>query len=373
MSTNIKPASLVPPEDGSNPDTPIRVPGGWLTDCLQEIFVAHGLTAGHAWLVADCLVQADMRGIYSHGSSRINIYVERLKRGLVNPNPHIKIEQSAPGTLMLDGNNGMGAVVGHHAAQAVAAQAQRTGIAAITIRNSNHFGIAALYAESIIRSGCFALVCSNSPPTMAPYGGREPIFGTNPIALGVPRGPDAALVTDMATSIVARGKIIRASYEGKSIPSDWALDAHGEHTNDPKAALGGVVLPFAGPKGSAIALFVDILAGVLSGANFGQHTPDLYRNLQDKSNIGHFMLAINIANFQDRDVFYERLRDCLSMVSNCRPINADEPVKLPGEIEEAHKTDALALGIPLPIDVIDAIRRERDQVGLPWYSPNATR
>lgn len=341
-----------------------RVNVKWLTECLQSIFTAHGLSPDDAWLVADCLAQADMRGIQSHGSSRISIYTERLTRGLVNPKPAVKITQTALGTLVVDGDNGMGAVVGHQAAKAVTTLAKEVGIAAASIHNSNHFGIAAVYAETIVQAGCFALVCSNAPPTMAPHGGAEPVFGTNPIALGVPTPNHGSLVTDMATSLVARGKIIRASYEGKTIPQDWALDACGQRTTDPDKALNGVVLPFAGPKGSAIALFVDILAGVLSGANYGKHTPDLYRNLKDPSNIGHFMLAIDISRFQAMDRFYERLQECLAMISDCRPIESHEPVKLPGQIEAQNKARALAQGIELPSDVLQALQQACTKVGL---------
>ncbi|MCD8566250.1 MAG: Ldh family oxidoreductase [Burkholderiaceae bacterium] len=341
-----------------------RVNARWLTECLQGIFKARGMAPDDAWLVADCLTQADMRGIHSHGSSRISIYAERLERGLVNPTPAIQVTQTAPGTLIVDGDNGMGAVVGHHAAKAVTVRAKETGIAAVSVYNSNHFGIAAVYAEAIVHAGCFALVCSNAPPTMAPYGGAEPVFGTNPIALGVPAPNHGSLVTDMATSLVARGKIIRASYERKAIPEDWALDSSGQRTTDPEKALNGVVLPFAGPKGSAIALFVDILAGVLSGANYGKHTPDLYRNLKDPSNIGHFMLAIDISRFQAINTFYERLEDCLGMINGCRPVDGQEPVKLPGQIEAQNKADAIAKGIELPADVIETLHQECTKVGL---------
>ena len=368
MSDNSNNAGSRKPPVNSQTST-IKVSADWLIDVLTRVFAGHGMPQQDARQVAQCLVEADMRGIHSHGSSRINIYSERLKLGLVNPTPKIQVHQSASGTAILDGDNGMGAVVGHYAAHTVAQQAKQAGIAAIAIHNSNHFGIAAVYAETIVQAGCFALVCSNSPPTMAPHGGSEPVFGTNPIALGVPTAADGMLVTDMATSIVARGKIIRATYEKTTIPRDWALDAEGRHTTDPEAALAGVVLPFAGAKGSAIALFVDILAGVLTGANFGTHTPDLYRNLKDRSNIGHFMLAIDITRFQKTDSFYQRLSECLQMVHDCKAIDADEPVKLPGEIEATNRAKALAFGIALPEDVIHALKQECAELGIQFKLP----
>ena len=343
----------------------------WLMDCLQKIFQAYGLPPEHARQVSDVLVQADMRGIYSHGSSRITIYTERLKRGLFNPIPNINVVATGPGTLVIDGDNGMGAVVGYHTVNALLPFARETGLAAATVHHSNHFGIAAVYAEALVKAGCFALVCSNAPPTMAPHGSNEAVFGTNPIALGIPISPQNQLVTDMATSMVARGKIIRAVHEGASIPSDWALDASGQRTTNPSDALNGVVLPFAGPKGSAIALFVDLLAGVLSGANYAKQTPDLYRNLTDRSNIGHFMLAIDIKRFQAWDLYYERIKDCLSMVSESTPQSGTEMVKLPGQIESENKRQALTTGIPLPPDVMLAIEKACAQAGVAFEAPAA--
>ena len=349
--------------------TSTLVPVSWLMRCLQRIFQAHGLPVEHAQQVADVLVQADMRGIYSHGSSRITIYTERLKRGLFNPKPHIKVQQTAPGTLIIDGDNGMGAVVGYHTVDALLPIVAQTGTAAATVHHSNHFGIAAVYAEALVNKGCFALVCSNAPPTMAPYGANEAVFGTNPIALGIPMSPQQPLVTDMATSMVARGKIIRAMHEGSSIPDNWALNAQGQRTTDPNDALNGVVLPFAGPKGSAIALFVDLLAGVLSGANYAKQTPDLYRNLTDPSNIGHFMLAIDINRFQAWDSFYERVKDCLAMVTDSTPLPDTDAVKLPGQIETENKQRALQVGIALPADVLIAIEQACRQAGVAFEAP----
>lgn len=353
------------------PQATALVPVRWLMDCVQQIFRAYGLSPEHARQVADVLVQADMRGIYSHGSSRITIYTERLKRGLFNPTPTINVVATGPGTLMVDGDNGMGAVVGYHTVNALLPCVRETGLAAATVHHSNHFGIAAVYAEALVKAGCFALVCSNAPPTMAPHGAKEAVFGTNPIAMGIPVSPQDQLVTDMATSMVARGKIIRAMHEGASIPSDWALDASGQRTTNPRDALNGVVLPFAGPKGSAIALFVDLLAGVLSGANYAKQTPDLYRNLTDPSNIGHFMLAIDIERFQAWDSFYERIQDCLLMVSESTPQLGTDEVKRPGQIESENKRNALASGIPLPPDVMQALEEASLQAGVAFRSPTA--
>lgn len=174
--------------------------------------------------MADVLVHADMRGIYSHGSSRITIYSERLKRGLVNPRPKIAVSQTAPGTLLVDDDNGMGAVVGHHTVRTLLPRVAQAGIASATVHRSNYFGIAAVYAEALVNEGRFALVCSNAPLTMATYGANEAVFGTNPIALGMPVGKHQTLVTYIATSVVARGKIIRAIHEKPEIPKDWAAE-----------------------------------------------------------------------------------------------------------------------------------------------------
>ena len=309
---------------------PERFEAGELRALAASIFAGYGLDAAAAATVADNLVEADLRGVHSHGLTRVAIYTERLRLGLVNPRPRITTREAGESLLGVDGDNGMGAVVAMHAATLAVERARRTGSAVVAVRRSNHLGIAGYYSEFIARSGLVALVSSTAPATMAAWGGRTPRFGTNPLSYGVPtRGHP--VVADMATSVVARGKVILAQSRGEAIPAGWALDGEGRSTTDPAAALAGVVLPFGGAKGSAIAFLVDVIAGLGAGAAFGTAIPDLYRDLETPQDIGHFMLAFDAARLIGEDVFLDRMDEALASLRACPPADGFEEVLAPGK------------------------------------------
>ena len=342
------------------PDSAIDVfdiPADVLQRETAKIFRGHGLLPNDADWVAEALVEADLRGIHSHGVTRVPIYTERLARGLFNPRPNVCVVRQGPSVVSIDGDNGMGAVVGRRAVAAAVDVVAETGCAAVGVRNSNHFGIAALYAEQLVAHGFIALVCSNAPPTMAPHGGRSALFGTNPLAFGVPTPGERQILADMATSIVARGKIILAQQRGEEIPLGWALDPDGRPTKDAATALNGVVLPFGGAKGSAIALLVDILAAVMTGAGFGTDLPDFYNDLDRPGNLGHFLLAIDPARFGERDRFLERLGRYIGMIGDCPPADGFERVELPGEVEAGLRRKHLSSGVPLSQDILLGLRQ----------------
>lgn len=347
------------PDSASNA---VCVPAEILQRETARIFQGHDLPSDDAVRVAEALVEADLRGIHSHGVTRVPIYTERLARGLFNPRPDVRVARKAPSVAAVDGDNGMGAVVGRRAVTAAAEVALEAGCAAVGVRNSNHFGIAALYAEQLVAHGFIALVCSNAPPTMAPYGGRSALFGTNPLAFGVPTPGDSPILADMATSIVARGKIILAQQRGEEIPLGWALDPDGRPTSDAETALKGVVLPFGGAKGSAIALLVDILAAVMTGAGFGSDLPDFYNDLDRPANLGHFLLAIDPARFGERDRFLERMGRYMAMIGDCPPAEGFERVQLPGDVEAQRRRAYLSSGVPLSQDILLGLRQAARRV-----------
>ena len=347
------------------PDSASDVVCGPAEILLREttrLFRGYDLPPDAAACVAEALVEADLRGIHSHGVTRVPIYTERLARGLFNPRPDVLVERKASAVAAVDGDNGMGAVVGRRAVGAATEVALEAGCAVVGVRNSNHFGIAALYAEQLVARGFIALVCSNAPPTMAPYGGRSALFGTNPLAFGVPTPGDSPILADMATSIVARGKIILAQQRGEEIPFGWALDPDGRPTRNPEAALKGVVLPFGEAKGSAIALLIDILAAVMTGADFGTDLPDFYNDLDRPANLGHFLLAIDPARFGERDRFLKRLGRYIAMIGDCPPAEGFERVQLPGDIEARRRQAHLSSGVPLSQDILLGLRQAARRV-----------
>lgn len=336
-----------------------------LHEFVTSIFSTLELPETAASQVADSLVQADLRGVHSHGVTRVPIYVKRLRLGLFNPTPEPSITRTGASTATIDGDNGMGAVMGQLAMTEALDLASETGVGAVGVKSSNHYGIAANYLSNAIQQDMIGFTCSNAPPTMAPWGGRQAMFGTNPLAYAVPAGRHPPIIADMATSVAARGKIILADSRGEQIPDHWALDSEGRPTTDPAAALAGVVLPFGGPKGSALALLVDLLAGVLTGAAFGQELPDFYRELDRPMNAGHFFLAINVGRFMDTVSFKERVDQAIDGLKTCPPAQGHDSVLLPGDIERANTEKYHITGIPLTGEVVDGLLQLGSELGLP--------
>lgn len=334
------------------------------------VFVAAGLPAEGAATAAENLVVADLRGVHSHGVTRMAIYTERLRRGLFNPRPAIAIDRTGASVCTIDGDNGMGAVVGSVAIREAIDMAAATGLGAATVRHSNHFGTTAYYITQAVERGLFAFVCSNAPPTMAVWGGREPLFGTNPLGYGMPTGRYPAIVADLATSIVARGKILLAAQRGETIPASWALDPDGNPTTDPHAALIGAVLPFGEYKGSAFAMLVELLAGRLSGAASMTEVPDFYRDLDHVSNFGHFFLCMDVARFMDLERFRARVDDMITTLKASKRAAGHAEVLMPGEIEARLQDERRRRGIPLTPEIVDILRSlaERYAVALPTVS-----
>lgn len=318
-----------------------------IIDVCTNILSHHGLPKKDARIVADSLVSANLRGVDSHGVSRMGIYVTRIKHGLVGLSGEIEILTDKGATLLIDGKDGMGAPVTVKALEYGIERAKKFGSCTIGIKNSSHYGAGGYYIQKAVSNNVTAHMYSNAPPTMAPWGGVSPYLGTNPYSFGAPSRKYQPIILDMASSVVARGKIIAAAREGKTIPDGWAIDAIGKPTNNAQEALDGTVLPFAGPKGYGIALMIDLMAGVLTGANFGGRIPDLYRDLTRVQNVGVCIHLVDIAAFQSSDEFLDRIDTLIEEVkNNDKAPNVDE-IYLPGEIEANTEKERLQKGIPL--------------------------
>ena len=331
------------------------------------VFARLGLPPEDAAEVATCLLTAEIRGIGSHGVTRVPIYAERLRRGLVTATPSIGVKRTSSSVAIVDGDDGMGAVVGSRAMREAVALASEHGAAAVAVRRSNHYGIASYYAMQALEHDCIGLALTNAAPTMAPWGGREPFLGTNPVAAAVPAGAYPAIVLDMATSVVARGKIILAAQRGEPIPEGWALDAEGEPTTDADKALAGAVLPFAGPKGSGLALLVDMLSGVLAGAAIGRQVGNLYTDFEARQNVGHFFVVLHVAKFMAVDEFKARMDAMIGALKACAPAVGGERVLMPGEIELATAAERRRTGIPLSREIVEALRKVADDLNLAHF------
>lgn len=324
-----------------------------LAEFMVEAFSLSNVPVKDAQLVTDSLLKAELKGIASHGLSRFPIYLKRIRKGIVNPTPQISLSRVLPGVLAVDGDNGLGSVVMMRALQEAMEVAETIGICAVGVKHSNHFGIATYYCEKAADRGYISILFSDGPPATPPFGGKEPYFGTNPLAFGMPRKTPPHIITDMATSVAARGKIIRAAQKKEPIPEGWALDKNGRPTTDPKAALEGVLLPIAGPKGYALSLAVEHLAGVLTGAGYGRRVAWQYDSVEDPSNVGHFMVVLKADSFLADTVYQERTETFVEEIKNVAPAPGFTAIKLPGEREWEREQALLLKGLTLDSELIE--------------------
>jgi len=332
----------------------------FIGDVLSEV----GLTQEDGQIVANSLVGANLRGVDSHGVTRLSIYVKRLGLGAINAKPSVSILDESGATLLIDGDNGMGQVVGTRAMGLGIEKAKRDGAASVGVRNSNHFGTGAFFLQQAVREDLIVFAMSNAPSTMAPWGGIEPYLGTNPYAYGIPAGKYEPILLDMATSVVARGKIITAAKEGRDIPAGWAIDQQGRPTTNAQAALDGTVLPFAGPKGYAISLMIDIMSGVLTGAGFGSHVNNIYGDFDKTQNVGHFFHLVDISRFMPIDQFKSRVDQMIEEIKQAPKAEGAEEIFLPGEMESRIQLQRLQEGIPLSPEVYGDLRQTGLEYGV---------
>ena len=324
----------------------------------------------HAREVAACLIKAELRGVDSHGLVRLPVYGRRVQAGVVNARPDIRVTNATTATALVDGDNGFGPVVGARAMEAALDLAGAHGIGFAGVRHSNHFGPAAYYVEKAVEAGRIGLAISNAPPNMAPHGGKVRFLGTNPVAIGIPAGREAPLIFDASTSVVARGKIIVAAHTGQSIPEGWAVDPDGHSTTDASLALAGAMLPFGGPKGSAISFIIDILCGVLTGAAFASHLNTL-EDLTTVQNVGHVLAAVRTDLFITDADFRQRMDAVLAMLKASPPAPGVDRVLVPGEIEAANESTHREEGIPLPPAIASQLAAFGEALGVPFPTARA--
>ncbi|MFC7397217.1 Ldh family oxidoreductase [Chelatococcus sp. GCM10030263] len=332
---------------------------------VTGLFAAAGLPQEGAATVADCLVRANLRGTDTHGVFRAATYLRRLREGLNKPDPNITIRPVAVAASHVDGDNGMGAVVGRRAMREAIRLAQEHGTGLVSVCHSNHYGMAAYYVLQALEAGLVGIAFTNASPAFPPWGGRKPFFGTSPMAFAVPTGSQPAFVLDMAMSVLARGNVYVAAEAGRQIPPGLALDREGRPTTDPQALIdGGSMLPFGGVKGAALSMLMDILAGVYSGAAFGGEVGNPHKSFDRPQNVGHLFLCLRTDLFMPAESFRARMDELiLRMKSEPRAAGVDE-ILVPGEREARRERERLATGIPLSADVHAALDAEAARYGL---------
>jgi (2R)-3-sulfolactate dehydrogenase (NADP+) len=307
-----------------------------------------GTAEGAAASVARALVRAEADGLASHGLARVPAYGAQVQSGKVDGRAVPRLVPLGPTGARVDAGHGFAFPALDLAIEAAAERAGKTGVGAVAISRSHHFGVAGHHVERLAERGLVGLIMGNSPGGIAPWGGRRALLGTNPIAFACPRKA-APLVIDVSLAKVARGKVMLAAQQGEPIPADWALDAEGRPTTDAKAALAGTMLPLGDAKGAALALMVEILAAALTGANFAAEASSFFDDQGPPPGVGQFLLALDPAPFSAGS-FLDRLEVLLAM------IEAEPGARLPGARRLALRQKAQSEGIALPPPLLKQIR-----------------
>lgn len=304
---------------------------------LTEILTRMNVSLEDAEIVADVTLDADLKGFTSHGLGRFPQYIKGLKHGTIKTDSDIEIERETISTALLNGNHRFGHVVAYYAMELAMEKARETGIGMVGVHNSNHFGVAGYYSDMAIMQDLIGMVIANTEPAVAPIGGKEPIIGTNPIAIGIPSDKHYVSV-DMATSATARGKLLEAIRKGEKIPGNIALDAEGNPTIDPQAALKGSILPFGAHKGYALSFMIEILAGPLVRAAFGTAVTGT-ANPQKICTKGDLIMAIDPSIFVDVEQFKKEVDDFVA------EIKESDNVFIPGDMEVRNVKNNMEKGI----------------------------
>ncbi|KXH50342.1 malate/L-lactate dehydrogenase [Colletotrichum simmondsii] len=328
---------------------------------VEDILKGNGVPEENSKIVARCLVAADLRGVDTHGMNRIPSYMERVRQGVLNAAAQPELKQVTPVVAHVDGKNGFGFVAAEMGMAAAIESAKTFGIGMASVSHSNHFGMSAWVVQQALDADMMSLVFTNSSPALPAWGGQSKLMGVSPIACGAP-GKDKPFILDMAPSVAARGKIYKAKRRGEKIPLDWALDSEGRPTDDPTAALGGVMLPMGGPKGSALAIMMDVFSGVFSGSAFAGHVTNPY-DPSKPADVGHFLVAIKPDLFMSLDDFRERMDYLYQRVVGSDKAAGVDRIYFPGEIEQLQQQEREKTGIPLVQAEIDALNEEATRVG----------
>jgi len=331
---------------------------------VRALLLVHGVPEHDTATIAGSLISADLRGVDTHGIARLPGYLDRVRRGLINARPELKPRRVTPVAAELDGQNGFGFVIGMRAMEEAMAMAREFGIGVVSVRRSTHFGMAASYVLPAIEAGFLALVFSNASPAMPPWGGREGLLGTNPFAAGAPGGKLGPYLLDMSPAVAARGKIRKAERRGEKIPLGFALDGEGRPTTDPTAALGGVVLPIGGYKGSGLSMLMDIFGGVISGAGFAGSVGDQYKVFDRSQDVGHFFLVMRSDLFLPEADYRARMDTLIERVRACPKAEGFDEILIPGEPELREEQARRRTGIPYSAGEVAVLQNEAARAGV---------
>ncbi|MEM3579076.1 MAG: Ldh family oxidoreductase [Candidatus Bathyarchaeia archaeon] len=352
-------------------DEYVRVDHESLRNFVVAVFAAYGVSEEDSRIVADVLVSADLMGVESHGVQRLRRYTTGIQVGSVNPRAKVSVVREFTSTALVDGDSGLGQVVAYSAMEMAIKKAAEMGVSVVGVRNSHHFGIAGYYALQAVKRNMIGVVMTNSEALVAYTHTAGRNIGTNPIAVGFPARKPPPILFDAATSVVPIGKIEVYAKEGKKIPLGWALSSEGKPLDDPREVLAkkGAVLPlgglgedFGGHKGAGLALVVDVLCGVLTGANYGKNVK--HTTEKERANVGHFMIAIDIDKITPISIFLERVEEYKNYVKSLARISEDTHIWIPGEKAWLTMETRKKIGIPIHKNILREIHEEGEKAGV---------
>ncbi len=325
-----------------------------LTDFAMTALRWAGMEEADARTTADVLVLTDTWGVFTHGTKNLRGYIRRLQGGGLRAKARPRIALEGASWAMVDADAAVGMVGSTFAMRLAMAKARAVGTGYVAVRNSCHFGAAGCYALLAAEAGMLGIAMANDTPTMIVPGSRGAVLGSNPFSFAVPCGERHPLLLDMATSAVAGGKVFAAAAHGREIPSDWIVDAEGRPTTDPRVfPQSGALVPMAGPKGYGLALLIETLSGVLSGASIAaQILSWSFAEADRPTDHGAAFIVIDLAQMMSPAAFAERMRELVCQVRSAPKAAGVERICLPGELEWERREQALQNGIDLPADVV---------------------
>lgn len=344
------------------------LPYGQLKTFTRDVFLKMGCAAGHAELAATVLLSADLRGIDSHGVARLSGYVRLWEAGRINPTPDIRIVHETPSTAVVDGDGGLGLVVAPFAMQVAIDKAKIAGTGWVSVRHSNHFGIAGYHAMMALEQDMIGMAMTNASPLVAPTFATERMLGTNPIAVAIPAGEQPPFVADFATTTAANGKLEILQRKEQEAPTGWVQDKNGNGSTNPnELKSGGALLPLGGDrehgshKGYCLGSVVDIFSAVLSGANYGPWAPPFVSFLPLPPDpvgkgLGHFFGAMRVDAFRPADEFKSHMDTWINRFRSAKTVEWEEKVLIPGDPEREMQAFRLDAGIPLLDPVVKDLR-----------------
>jgi LDH2 family malate/lactate/ureidoglycolate dehydrogenase len=350
------------PASGPKPPSTVYVTIDSLRNYGRDALERAGLVPEGAAVVTEVQLEASLRGQPTHNVDGIPRYARRLRAGSLNGDPRIRIEHEMRISARVDGDNGPGQWIATVAMETAIRKARESGIGVVTVRRSNHFGAAGHYVWTAARQGLIGLCTTNGPAVLAPTGGRTPILGNNPIGAGIPAGRHPPILLDVAMSVAPRGKIGLHLAEGRPLPPGWILDRFGRPSTNVEDLAAGLGVPIGGHKGYGLALILEVLSGVLSGAGFG--ADHRMRRGSGTFDVGHLFIAIDPALFSPAEEFKERVDRLIEQIQASEPIEGVSKVLIPGEAEMRSRERHLAHGVPLRQTTYRALIRYGKSSGL---------